>query len=96
MFSDGSGGQGAGGPAAPGWGSIWRTEWVLEANTARLEAKISLCDLGHSPPPLLWALIFHPQNKPERSFLKALSADTKIFIISQNLVLLCFSLLMTM
>ena len=48
------------------------------------------------PPPFLWALIFHPQNKPERSFLKALSADTKIFIISQNLVLLCFSLLMTM
>ena len=47
-------------------------------------------------PPFLWALNFHPQNKPERSFLKALSADTKILIISQNLVLLCFSLLMTM
>ena len=58
MFSDGSGGQGAGVPAAPGWGSIWRTEWVLEANTARLEAKISLCDLGHSPPTLSLGLDF--------------------------------------
>ena len=34
----------------PGWKSIWRIERVLEANTARLEAKIFLCDLDHFPP----------------------------------------------
>ena len=42
----------------PGWESIWRIEWVLEANTDRLEAKISLCDLGHFSSPLSLGLDF--------------------------------------
>lgn len=46
VFSEG-GARGPGVLPCPGWEGVWRIMQVLEANIPRLEAKHSLCDLGH-------------------------------------------------
>lgn len=64
VFSEG-GARGPGVLPCPGWEGVWRIMQVLEANIPRLEAKHSLCDLGH--------FFFFPLSGPQFPIYKARS-----------------------